>query len=91
MLRLVKNANADTIVNQVMKVRKVKILGPLEEARKHSKLSRKLSLRKQTRARAIALRNKKKKKNLLELAVTVAGLNNEARTHTKTIQTITTH
>lgn len=47
---------------KVKKVKKVKILEPIEEVKKHSKLWRKLSLRKQTRARVLCNKMRKRKK-----------------------------
>ena len=47
---------------KVKKVKKVKILEPKEEVKKHSKLWRKLSLRKQTRARVLCNKMRKRKK-----------------------------
>jgi len=64
MLSLVKNVIGGKKAGQVMKVKKVKkvkILEPKEEVKKHSKLWRKLSLRKQTRARALSNKMRKRK------------------------------
>ena len=90
MLSLVKNANEGKIADQVLKV---KIWGLTEEAGKHSKLLRKLSLRKQIKAKVLSnkMKYKKRKNSPSDSVVTAEGLNNVARTPTKTIPTTTTH